>query len=126
MPIGVGNGSGLTNRAQGSRFGAETQTLTENEMPAHSHSVDSGSMTVELLGKAGMGDSSAPGPGKVLAETMNVNAYSSSDANLTPIGGTQLTTTVNNNGGGVAHENRQPLLGLNYIICLRGLFPSRN
>ena len=24
------------------------------------------------------------------------------------------------------HENRMPLLALNYCICLAGLFPSRN
>ena len=29
-------------------------------------------------------------------------------------------------GGGMPHENHQPGLGLNYIIALQGIFPSRN
>jgi len=28
-------------------------------------------------------------------------------------------------GGGQAHNNLQPLLGLNFIIALVGLFPTR-
>ena len=28
-------------------------------------------------------------------------------------------------GGGQAHENRQPYLGINYIIALVGTYPSR-
>jgi microcystin-dependent protein len=38
-PIGVGTGSGLTARALADEVGAETHTLTIDEMPAHSHSV---------------------------------------------------------------------------------------
>jgi microcystin-dependent protein len=29
-------------------------------------------------------------------------------------------------GGGESHENRQPYLGLNYIIALQGIFPARD
>ena len=29
-------------------------------------------------------------------------------------------------GGGAAHENMQPSLGLNYIIALQGIFPSQS
>jgi microcystin-dependent protein len=29
-------------------------------------------------------------------------------------------------GGNQPHENRQPLLALNYIIALEGIFPSRS
>ena len=29
-------------------------------------------------------------------------------------------------GGGQPHENRQPYLGVNFIIALEGIFPSRN
>jgi microcystin-dependent protein len=36
-PMGAGQGSGLTKRYQGSFYGAETHTLTTDELPAHSH-----------------------------------------------------------------------------------------
>ncbi|HEY0462095.1 MAG TPA: hypothetical protein VGC97_23375, partial [Pyrinomonadaceae bacterium] len=29
-------------------------------------------------------------------------------------------------GGNQPHNNMQPYLGMNYIICLFGIFPSRN
>ena len=29
-------------------------------------------------------------------------------------------------GGGQAHPNQQPYLGINFIICMFGIFPSRN
>ena len=32
---------------------------------------------------------------------------------------------VSSSGGNAAHENRQPFLALNYIICVVGLYPSR-
>jgi len=37
-PVGAGSGSGLTPRAIGDSFGAETVTLTTAEIPAHTHS----------------------------------------------------------------------------------------
>jgi hypothetical protein len=38
-PIGAGAGSGLTNRSQNDSGGSEEVTLTEAQMPAHSHTV---------------------------------------------------------------------------------------
>jgi microcystin-dependent protein len=49
------------------------------------------------------------------------NAYSP-PANLT----TMNAQSVSNTGGSQPHENRQPFLGLNFIIALQGIFPSRN
>ena len=37
VPIGVGTGSGLTNRTLGGTVGTETETLTSSQIPAHSH-----------------------------------------------------------------------------------------
>lgn len=37
--VGAGQGTGLTNRVLGSRFGAEQVTLATNQMPAHTHSI---------------------------------------------------------------------------------------
>jgi microcystin-dependent protein len=35
-------------------------------------------------------------------------------------------TMIGRSGSGKAHDNRQPYLGLNYVIALQGIFPSRN
>lgn len=36
-PIGIGQGSGLTNRALAAQLGTETHTLSSGEMPSHTH-----------------------------------------------------------------------------------------
>jgi microcystin-dependent protein len=36
-----------------------------------------------------------------------------------------LADTVGNAGGGGSHNNTQPYLALNYIVCISGLFPPR-
>jgi microcystin-dependent protein len=36
------------------------------------------------------------------------------------------SNTVQPSGGGQGHENMPPFLGLNYIIALEGVFPSRS
>jgi microcystin-dependent protein len=33
---------------------------------------------------------------------------------------------VANTGSGTSHENMQPWMGMNYIIAIQGVFPSRN
>ncbi len=46
VPIGAGQGPGLTNRPRGQATGTEVVTLTENQMPSHSHSLPTlGGMT---------------------------------------------------------------------------------
>ena len=41
-----------------------------------------------------------------------------------PLGAAAIDTLPT--GGGQSHENRQPGLGINHIIALQGIFPSRN
>ena len=36
------------------------------------------------------------------------------------------TVAVENNGGGQPMSIMQPTLGMQYIICMQGIFPSRN
>lgn len=43
VPVGAGQGTGLSNRVLGSTFGAENHTLGVTEIPAHSHTASGGS-----------------------------------------------------------------------------------
>lgn len=92
-PIGPGGAW-----SPGQQVGAETHTLTTNEMPAHSHP-QRGSM----LGALYHGVNGGSGQRTTLAQT-TVNAY----------GYTLLVTA--DTGGGAAHNNVGPALVLNFMI----------
>lgn len=130
VPMGTGSGPGLTPRSLGESSGSEQIALTLTQMPVHTHALDTAGLTPTLRGYAGNNaDVNTPASDHVFSQftgAANVNLYSDSDANLTPISGSQLAVTVQNAGGGQGHENRQPLLAINYIIALQGIFPSRN
>src|ERR1043166_8463236 len=103
-PVHVGNGIVL-----GQLGGEITHTLNISELPAHPH-VPVG-VTVAP---------DQPTPGGFLRASNN-GAYSTGgpSAAMSPAG---ITAT----GGSQAHENMSPYLVLNFVIALKGIFPSQN
>ena len=81
VPVGAGAGSGLTNRSIGDSFGTEQVTLTEAQIPAHTH-------TYEKM------DPPVPAQAGELAGIIVAD-----DVNTQPTGTT---------GGGEAHDNMPP------------------
>jgi microcystin-dependent protein len=130
VPLGTGNGPGLMPRSLGGNGGSEQVTLTSSQMAVHTHSGSISGLTSTLRGyAANNGDTNIPVANSVFSKftgTVNANVYSDSDAGLVPMGNAPLGITVQNAGSSQGHENRQPLLALNYIIALSGVFPSRN
>jgi len=112
LPVGVGQGAGLTNRDLGQTGGAEQVTLTAEQMPAHSHSLNASSAVA---------NSTSPG-GNLLAETKNPGkeTYSTAGASAT-----LNPAAIGSAGSGQPHENMPPFLTLNCIIALTGIFPAR-
>ena len=104
---GIHQGDGF---AVGQKGGEEFHTLIAGEMVAHNHGV---------LASDTQGDKNTV-QGNILAREVGV-PYGATNS-LT----TLHPTTVSNVGGGQPHENRQPFLVLNFIICLAGIYPSRN
>ena len=108
-PIHVGQDSGSDYR-QGQKGGVETQPVSLNEMPAHSH-------TVAASNNDAVGDMAT---NNILARPgANEYAAFNSAKNM----GAQTISTA---GTGQAHNNMQPWLAVNFCIALQGLFPSRN
>lgn len=114
-------------RRLGQKGGAETVTLTSNDLPAHRHTLKASST----------GANSNVASNNILANTIKqkknepdkpkkekgVKIYRDPDAAMM----TSLSNNaVSNAGGGQAHNNMQPYLTINFCIALRGLFPSRN
>lgn len=103
-PIGVGSGI-----AWGQRGGEATHTLNANEVPAHSHTLNS------------VPGPNSPSPSATMPSSGGVMAYTAAN-NLGAMNAGTLTTV----GSGQAHENRQPFLVMNWLIALTGIFPSRS
>lgn len=127
VAIGAGNGPGLSSRTLGSRAGQTEVEITTATMPEHSHDASS---TLGFRARDKNGNKTSP-DGNALA-TMRIQnnslpAYTSQAAD-TDLEGAEITGTLElaNTGGNSPHENRQPFLGMNYIICIAGIFPSRN
>lgn len=104
VPIHQGNGFVLAESG-----GVETVTLTQQQIPAHSH---------PLLATTAPGTSNTPA-GNLLAQTSSVTAYIN-DVPSTPM----AANAVSSVGGSQPHNNMQPFLALGYIISLYGIFPS--
>lgn len=124
VPIGAGRGPGLSNHNQGARGGTESNTLLTPNLPPHNHAVTVGDTFTLPVGTSSDTDSPTDAyPG----QTSGKNAYSQAapDATMAAMD-TQLTAELQHTGGGIPFSNIQPSLGLNYIIALQGLFPSRS
>lgn len=116
MPLGAGQGPGLSNYSMGQAAGSETMTLLANQMPAHNHAQPASTRTA-TVGQPGP----AAVPGSYEKERgVYYNIYSpQADANTT----LAPDATV---GGNQPHDNMQPYLAMNYIICIDGFFPPRD
>lgn len=109
VPMHAGSGPGLSPRSIGQKVGTENVTLTDEQIPSHSH---------ELKASPLPPDSATPG-NTVLGATQIYNSAVSPlvDMNAGAVGSV---------GGSQAHNNMQPTLVTNYIIALQGVFPSRS
>jgi microcystin-dependent protein len=96
----------------GQLSGAETVTLTTNQLPAHSHPAACSPGTGDSEGPAGNFWSTDPAG--------NTAAYNESGAAMMSAGATAPT------GGGQPHDNMSPFLVINFIISLVGIFPSQS
>jgi len=113
LPIDDGSGPGLTPRDTGNRAGAETDSITSNTMPQHSH---------PIMGTTDSGDSNNPAA-KVPA-VAPVAAYS--DQPPDPANARFSGAAISGTGNGQAHSNLMPYQVVCFIIALNGVFPSRN
>ena len=132
VPLHAGSGPGLSEYQQGQTGGAETLTLSENQLPAHSHAATTQleSLTARLQASEEVPNSSS-GEGAVLAEAQiytnqdDATLSSSLKAGSVIIEGT-ATTTVEETGAGQPVPVTQPYLTLRYCVALTGVYPSRN
>jgi microcystin-dependent protein len=107
-----GNGPGLTSRRLGEKSGSETNTLNENQMPSHGHSIPMPA-PIAKGDTSGDTDSEASDDGFVKASLSKTQTQT-------------FTLDADHAGGNQPINNVQPFTCVNYIICLQGIFPSRS
>ncbi|MEO1023829.1 MAG: tail fiber protein, partial [Bacteroidota bacterium] len=155
MALGTGDGPGLTERFLSQQGGLEERILDVDQLPSHSHSatttntvssngmeVNSATFEAHLMGTDAQADEPGPDTERVLAEATVGNVYRENgipDIPLRPgsvyITGSAMvngapkvdsTTTIHSTGGNQPITFMNPFLCMNFIICIDGIFPSRN
>ena len=138
MPIGVGRGAGLNYvPTLGKKHGIESVTMSQNNMPAHTHTSTTTSATADITINAysktpGFGASTNDPDGAILADTSTTQIYSKTAPNkkmaagMATIENLAVTSTIGNTGGSVPVSFSPPTQGINFIMCVSGIFPSRN
>ena len=117
MPVGTGQGPSLANYTAGQAGGAETATLTANQLPGHTHPL----LATDQVGVDGLPAGAAMATtDDPLNNLVGAPIYKIATPNTLMAAG-----SIGSAGGSQPHDNMPPFLGLNYIICLEGMFPSR-
>ena len=114
VPVGMGQGPGLSSYSMGQKGGVESVTLTTSQMPTHTHPLQATS--------TGQTDNPSGARFAVAAASAPVNSvatYAASANTTTRSAGSSVY------GSGNAHTNIQPSLAIMYCIAVEGVFPSR-
>ncbi|MGY8704935.1 tail fiber protein [Bradyrhizobium sp. 18BD] len=112
VPIGQGQGTGMPNYMLGQLGGEEAHTLTEAEMPAHSHALMSSTVTGTTSTPAQTLHLATASAGELYAAVANAGTYST------------MAACVTTAGNSLGHDNMMPTVVANYCICNDGIFPS--
>ena len=109
-PMHFGSGVNL-----GQQDGAERVSLTEAQMPAHTHTAQATNQT----------------PAGMIQQGTLLTRTDSGRGAITPYADAAALTSlhpgsISNGGANQGHENMQPFLTLSFAIALQGVFPSRN
>ncbi len=124
VPIAPGNGPGLPSYREGQRGGASTNTLNITQLPSHNHigavKASSGNATQNAATNGASIATPGTGSGRSFTPTAGFNT-ASPDITLNAD-----SVVTGNTGGNQSINNLQPFLSIYYIICLQGIFPSRN
>lgn len=119
-PMGTGVGAVTKVFPLGMAVGTESVTCDVAHMPMHTHTA--GSETVSMKAFSDEGNTASP-TGNTLATLTGLYSNQPSDSTMKPISNAFALSVT---GGSQPISIRQPYLGMNYIICVMGIFPSRS
>lgn len=118
--VGTGQAPGLSNYDSGQMSGAEKNTITNSNLPAHTHDLNVSNAN---------GDIAIPARGSSIAVTGTQDSRVFTPAlsfnSTTPNVALNPASMTSFGGGNLPINNLQPYLASNYIICLEGIYPSK-
>ena len=97
----------------GQKSGEEKVSLTTGQLPSHAHT---------LRCNAGRADATTPVNNALAASASGDRQYAGQFSTTAEM----HTSAVASIGGSQAHNNVPPFLGVNFIIALFGIYPSRS
>ena len=123
VPVGQGQGPGLSPYYVGQIGGSPNETVLISNMPSHTHSVSISGATISASSATA---SSAVPAGHALANTGRNLAYNSTAPDVTL--GTAITVTgvTGATGSNVPISTVPPYLTVSCNIAMQGVFPPRN
>jgi microcystin-dependent protein len=118
VAVGAGKGPGLTPYQPGQAAGTEAVSLSAQQMPVHSHNTLT-SQTIATTNNPATG---------ILAQSNYPNAETGDPITSYTYAATSngQAANISSAGGSQPVSLMQPYLGMNYVICINGLFPSRS
>lgn len=120
IPIGMGQGTGLTNHVLGQSSGVPTVTVQSANIPTHTHLIL-------------VDNSKQPGQANPTNAYLTATVSASPSSGYVAAAGAGSPVAMAGNsmgpGGGspspVALSNFMPTMGVTQMICVQGLFPNR-
>ena len=117
VPIHQGTGPTGITTIIGEIQGVESVPLNQSQIPIHSHLV-----TSAIVAPGGVNEHVAtPTTSTYIGPSAPDQAYNTSPT----INATFANAAIGSSGASLPHENRQPLLVINFCISLFGIFPSQ-
>lgn len=119
VPVGMGEGPGLTSRELGQPInGSATVTLSSSNLASHTHATQAVAQVGNTTDPTNAFWAESPLTGSKVKVQDKLYVAPPVNTNMNPI-------LVQSTGQGMPHNNMQPYLPMNFIICLEGLFPSK-
>ncbi|WP_158928466.1 phage tail protein [Acidisphaera sp. S103] len=124
IAMGQGSGTGLTPRVIGELFGEQNHTVLYNEMPMHTHPLNTAanSATANNVNTPSSSVVLGNATGKDGSNTFTISPYAATPPAPTVV---MAPNAITMSTGNQPHPNTMPYLVMQFCIALQGVFPSR-
>ena len=125
VPIGQGQGSGLSNHIIGDVGGSESVTISVNQLPGHTHEMTKG--TLAIGASSAVANRRNPSQAVAAVEAAGVTATYTDAGPDTAMAASAIAgaPTLASTGGSQPTNIIQPIVAVTFIIALFGIFPSQ-